>query len=149
MLSKNLASKLVGFSTAAEAAWFDQEIGPEHASVEGRSVWQNKRLLVVFAAVFFAIGGVLGVARATVSHQGPPQNAAGAKPALAMAAPAPAPKPAARPRAAAKPAVAAKSAKAAKAAKSSVARPSSSKAKAGKASKVTSKKAVRRAGRRH
>ena len=92
MLSKNLAQQLVGFSTAAEAAWFDQEIGPDHAAVERPSLWQHRRLLVVFAAAFFTMGAVLGVARATVSHAPPAAIAAPAAiPTPAPGATAPAP----------------------------------------------------------
>ncbi len=63
-MSPKLAS--MGFTTAAEAAWFDQEVTAEQVGFLERPTSQ-RRLLVVFAAAFLIIGGVLGVARATVN----------------------------------------------------------------------------------
>lgn len=96
MSPKKLAS--VGFSTAAEAAWFEQEVNPETVGVVERPTSQ-RRMLIVFAAAFLVIGGVLGVARATT------QGSHGPQPAAAIAAPAPAPLALAskKPAAAAKP----------------------------------------------
>ena len=79
-MSPKLAS--VGFSTAAEAAWFEQEVNPEQLGFLERPTSQ-RRMLIVFAAAFLVIGSVLGVARATT------QAPHGAQVAAAMAAPAP------------------------------------------------------------
>jgi hypothetical protein len=79
-MSPKLAS--VGFSTAAEAAWFEQEVNPEQLGFLERPTSQ-RRMLIVFAAAFLVIGSVLGVARATT------QTSHGAQVAAAMAAPAP------------------------------------------------------------
>jgi hypothetical protein len=70
-MSPNFAPS-VGFSTAAEAAWFEQEISSEAAADEYTS--STRRVLLVFAAAFLMMAGVLGVARATVS---PPRAADG------------------------------------------------------------------------
>jgi hypothetical protein len=95
-MSPKLAS--VGFSTAAEAAWFEQEVHPDAGFLERPT--SQRRMLIVFAAAFLVIGSVLGVARATARGPQGPQPAA-----AAIVAPAPL---AAK---ASKPAVAAKSAK--------------------------------------
>ena len=81
----------MGFSTAAEAAWFEQEVNPEQLGFLERPTNQ-RRVLIVFAAAFLVIGSVLGVARATTSSPRGPQAAAALAPApLALASKKPAP----------------------------------------------------------
>ncbi len=80
-MSPKLAS--MGFSTAAERAWFDQEVTPEPSFLEQPT--SQRRMLIVFAAAFLVIGSVLGVARATT------QGSHGANVAAPALAPVPAP----------------------------------------------------------
>jgi hypothetical protein len=97
-MSPKLAS--VGFSTAAEAAWFDQEVTSEQAGFLERPSSQ-RRMLIVFAAAFLVIGSVLGVARAAVRSNTGRSSAAAAPVApapMALAAKKPAPAPLAAPR---------------------------------------------------
>ena len=101
-MSPKLAS--VGFSTAAEAAWFDQEVTPEPGFLDRPT--SQRRMLIVFAAAFLVIGSVLGVARAAVGSSTGRASAAAAPVApapLALAAKKPAPAPLAAPRVAVAP----------------------------------------------
>lgn len=113
-MSPKLAS--VGFSTAAEAAWFDQEVTPEPGFLERPS--NQRRMLIVFAASFLVIGSVLGVARATT--QGHTKSAVAAPVApvpMTLAARKPAPAPLGSPKVAIAPKKAARGVVVAKAAK--------------------------------
>ena len=121
-----------GFTTAAEAAWFDQEVSPEQVGFLERPSSQ-RRLLIAFVATFAIIGGVLGVARATAN---PPAAAA-----AALAAPAPAPASAPVAKKSAAPAVASKSSR------SVVSKSSKSSVHRGSKAKKTSSKSVRRTRR--
>ena len=82
-MSRKLASPM-GFSTAAETAWFNQELLPEHASAHDAVPTGQRRVLTAFAATLFLLGSVLGVARANMNPQREPLQ-------LSMAAPAAAP----------------------------------------------------------
>ena len=78
-MSRKLASPM-GFSTAAETAWFNQELLPEHASAHDAVPTGQRRVLTAFAATLFVLGSVLGVARANMNPQREPLQ-------LSMAAP--------------------------------------------------------------
>jgi hypothetical protein len=84
-MSPTLAAPL-GLSTAAETAWFDQEVTAEPTTFDRPN--GSRRLLAVFAATFLVIGSVIGVARATVS---PPRATPSTAPASLVAPAAAAP----------------------------------------------------------